>query len=379
MILLIIVILWFRSRKDGKTPKIPPPACILLLLACSLVSCQKQEAESTETSQKQQPVSAPAKSTLARSHFLKHHFGEVDAGELLSCSLELKNETDKPMSFGYSSTSCGACLSVKSMPKEILPGETGIFELEFDTTGKRGATPQQAMFWDAEPKTLLVLADIGATVKAVWIDPAMISLGNLSTSETQKATLYVMAAGFPDAEVSSVQCEAPWLTLTSKPVETSRELKAKSIQAIDYYEIEWTGKEAKPGNLSSKIVFHVQKDDEEQVLEVPVSGYLSGDVEIVPSNIVFGRVTTNEVVRTCTLTFKKPNIDAAKIKCTADHSCIHVDFEKSKEDSARFVLTSRMTPPTEKENQLLEGTITGTDESGEVVFSVPYVAFFSTE
>jgi len=379
MILLIIVILWFRSRKEGKTPKVPPTICLLLIFACSLVSCQKQETVSTEESQKRQPVSAPTKSTLARSHFLKHHFGEVDASEQLSCSLELKNETDKPMQFGYSSTSCGACLSVKSMPKEILPGETGIFELEFDTTGKRGATPQQAMFWDAEPKTLLVLADIGATVKAVWIDPAMISLGNLSTSEPQKAKLYVMAAGFPDAEVSSVQCEAPWLTLTSKPVETSKELKAQSIRAIDYYEIEWTGKEAQPGNLSSKIVFTVQKDDEEQVFEVPVSGYLSGDVEIVPSNIVFGRVTTNEVVRTCTLTFKKPNIDATKIECTADHSCFQVSFEKSKEDSARFVLTSRMTPPTGEENQLLEGTIIGTDESGEVVFSVPYVAFISTE
>jgi hypothetical protein len=303
----------------------------------------------------------------------------VNVGEVLTCSLELKNETDKPMSFGGSSTSCGSCLTVKSMPKEILPGETGIFELEFDTTGKRGATPQQAVFWDAEPKTLLVMADVGATVKAVWLDPEMISLGNLSTSEPQKSNLYGMAAGCPDAEVTSVQCDAPWLTLTSKPVETSKELKAQSIRAFDFYEIEWTGKEATPGNLSSKIVFHVQKGDEEQVLEVAVSGYLSGDVEIVPSNIVFGRITTNEVVRTCTLTFKKSTIDSGKIKCTAEHPYIQVSFGKSQENATRFILTSLLTPPAEMENQLIEGTITGTDESGEVVFSVPYIAFYSAE
>ena len=284
------------------------------------------------------------------------------------------------MQFGFSSTSCGACLFVESMPKEIFPGETGIFELAFDTTGKRGNTPQQAVFWDAEPKTLLVLADITATVRAVWTNPEAISLGNLSTTESQATKLYVMAAGLPDAKVSLVQCDVPWLTITSKSVTTSSELTAKSVEAIDYYEIEWTGKEAVLGTLSSKIAFHVQKgNNEEQVIEVPVSGYLSGDVEIVPSNIVFGRVTTNEVIRTCTLTFKKPGIDATRIKCVADHPYIQVSFEKPKEDVVRFVLTSRLTPPTERENQLIEGTITGTDESGEVIFSVPYVAFMSTE
>jgi len=379
-ILFIIVFLWFLNRRrDKKTPQVPPIACILLILACSIVSCKKQETESTPAPQTKQPPAALAKSTLARSFFLKHHFGDVNAGEVLNCSLELKNETDKPMPFGHSSTSCGGCLHVKTMPQEILPGETGIFELEFNTTGKRGATPQQATFWDAEPKTLLVLADIGATVRAVWTDPEMISLGNLSTSEPQKAKLYVMAAGFPDAKVTSVQCDAPWLTLTSKPIETSKELKSQSIKAIDYYEVEWTGNGAKPGNLSSKLVFHVQKGDEEQVVEVPVSGYLSGDVEIVPSNIVFGRVTTNEISRTCTLTFKKPNIDVEKIKCTADHPYIQVSFEKSNEGTNRFMLTSRMTPTAEGENQLIEGTITGTNESGEVIFSVPYIAFFNAD
>jgi hypothetical protein len=265
------------------------------------------------------------------------------------------------------------------MPKEILPGETGIFELEFDTTGKRGATPQNAYFWDAEPKTLLAVADIGATIRAVWTDPEMISFGNLSTSEPQKAKLYVMAAGFPDAKVTSVQCDAPWLTLTSQPVTTSNELKAQSIRAIDYYEIEWTGKEAKPGSLSAKIVFQVQKNDtEEQVLEVGVTGYLSGDVEIIPANIVFGRIAQNEVVRTCTLTFKTSNIDAAKIKCAAEHDPVHVNFAKSKEDANRFILTASITPPEEACDQLIEGTITGTDEFGETIFSVPYIAFFNT-
>ena len=353
--------------------------CFLLALAClQLVSCKKRES-TTPMLQNEQLSAVPARSALQKSFFLKHHFGEVNANERLTCSLELKNETDKPMSFGFSNTSCGSCLFVKSMPERILSGESGIFELEFDATGRRGATSKQAVFWDAEPKTLLVLADVTATVRAVWTDPEMINLGNLSNNESKKEKLYVLAAGYPDAKVTSVQCDAPWLTLTSKPVETSRELRSQSIRAIDYCEIEWTGKGTVPGNLSSKIVFHVQKDDEsqeEQLLEVSVSGYLSGDVEIIPSNIVFGRVAQNEVVRACTLTFKKQGIDVAKIKCTADHAYIQTSFKESQEVSDQFILTTSITPPVEEENQLIEGTITGTDESGEIIFSIPYIAFF---
>ncbi|MDR1962673.1 MAG: DUF1573 domain-containing protein [Planctomycetaceae bacterium] len=349
------------------------------VLSLFLTSCHKQEttsseSESSKTVQKT-PSVAPIKSTLERSYFLKHNFGDVDAGQKLTCSLELKNETDKLMSFGFSSTSCGACLSVKSKPEKIEPGKTGIFELEFDTTGKRGLTPQHAYFWDAEPKTLLVVADITATIRAIWTDPEMIALGNLSTNEAHKTKLYVMAAGLPDAKVTSAECDASWLTLTSKPVETSKELKSQSIRAIDYYEIEWTGKDTKPGNLATKIIFHVQNGNEDKILEVPVSGYLSGDVEIVPAQIVFGRVAKDEVVRTCTLTFKKPNIDPTKIKCTADHDSIKVNFAKSKNT---FVLTTRIAPPSETTNQLIEGKITGVDESGETIFSVPYIAFFNT-
>jgi hypothetical protein len=189
-----------------------------------------------------------------------------------------------------------------------------------------------------------------------------------------------LAAGYPDAKVTSAETDASWLTLTSHPVTTSAATRAQNIEAIDSYEIEWTGEGATPGNLSSKIVLHIQKDNEEQesqILEIPISGYLAGDVDIVPSNIVFGRVTQNEVVRTSTLTFKTQSIDAAKITCVADHDFIELRFEPSNAPN-RFVLTATITPPVKDTNQLVEGRIVGIDESGEVIFSVPYVAFFDT-
>ncbi len=218
----------------------------LVLLCC--VSCEQKKTTPQNSSGKPAARTA-AKSTLQKSYFLKHDFGVVDEGQTFKCSLELKNDTDKPMTFAHSSTSCGACVSVTSMPPLIEPGAIGVFELEFNTNGKRGATPQNAYFWDAEPKTLLVAADINATVRSIWADPGTIGLGNLSTSEPHQTKLYVMAAGLPDANVTDIKCDASWLKLTSKPVDTSPQLQAQNIKALDYYEIEWTGKEARNSGL----------------------------------------------------------------------------------------------------------------------------------
>ncbi len=341
----------------------------LVLLCC--VSCEQKKTTPQNSSGKPAARTA-AKSTLQKSYFLKHDFGVVDEGQTFKCSLELKNDTDKPMTFAHSSTA-GPEIAGKKLGVLGL-GAIGVFELEFNTNGKRGATPQNAYFWDAEPKTLLVAADINATVRSIWADPGTIGLGNLSTSEPHQTKLYVMAAGLSDAKVLSMRCDSPWLNVTSKPVDTSPQLLSQNIKAIDYYEIEWTGKEAKPGNLSANIAVTVQKGEEEQTLEIPVSGYLSGDVEIVPSQIVFGRVAKDEIVRTCKLAFKN-RPDVAKIQCAAEHESIKVVLSELDGD---LVVTATLVPPSEKSNGLLEGTIVGKDEAGKILFSIPYIAFLDS-
>ncbi|MGL6193272.1 MAG: DUF1573 domain-containing protein [Thermoguttaceae bacterium] len=354
-------------------------AIIPIIFILSVVaSCRKHEPSENVDTAKPTPVT---KNTLKKTFFLKHDFGTINEGEVLNCTLELKNDTVEPLHFGHSQTSCGACLSVKSMPNEILPNETGIFELEFNTSGKRGSTPQNAAFWDGEPKTILAVVDTTAVVRALWTDPATVSFGNLSTNQPQQTKLYIMAAGHPDAEVVSSESFAPWVTLTSDPVETSAQLKSQSIKAIDYYEIEWTGKDASPGTLASKLVFHVKETDtaEPKTLEVPVVGYLSGDVEIIPSQLVFGRISSDKITRKCTLNFAKPIISATKILCQTDHPCVQAELVSDSKNPSQYILNAQIEPSPDITEPLIEGTITGTDESGAVIFSVPYVAFFDKQ
>jgi hypothetical protein len=223
---------------------------------------------------------------------------------------------------------------------------------------------------------VIVVADITATVRSIWTDPETISLGNLSLSERQTSKLYVMSAGNPDAKVTSAETTASWITLTSKPVTTSEQLKKQRVHAIDYYEIEWTGQDAQPGNLSATLIFHVQDGDGEKILEVPVTGYLSGDVEIIPAQLVFGRVGKEQVVRNCTLTSSKDAIDPSKIQCSADHEWIKIQLKNSKEAPGQIALTASISLPEKITDSLIEGNITGKDETGKIVFSVPYLAFF---
>lgn len=352
---------------------------LVIINSFLLTSCQRKESGTSLDHPKRPVVKTSVKSTLEKSYFLKHDFGGVDINQKLTCVLELKNDLDKALHFHFSKTSCGACLSVKSMPETIEPGEIGLFELEFDTTGKRGVTPQNAAFWDTEPKTVIIIADLTATVRSIWPDPEVLSLGNLSLSELYYTKLYIMAAGLPDAKVISAESEAPWITITSKPVATSEQLTKQRVDAIGYYEIDWTGKDAKPGTLSSKIIFHVQNGEAEQVIEVPVTGYLSGDVEIIPAQLVFGRVADKEMVRTCSMSFSKKTVDTAKIQCSTDHAYVKANLKNENGNENELILTVTVSKPDGLTDSLIEGNVIGKDESGEIIFSVPYIAFFDTE
>ena len=87
MVVFITFLLWFLSRRTTKTTVGKPAVNVLLILTCLCVSCNKQET-STMSSPAQEPPkrqtsAVSAKSTLQNSFFLKHHFGEVNAGEVI--------------------------------------------------------------------------------------------------------------------------------------------------------------------------------------------------------------------------------------------------------------------------------------------------------
>ena len=357
--------------------RILPLFSLILYIALYAVSCSRPGTVPSDgaSTDKTPPVPAtgPAKSALKKSFFLKHNFGNVREGEILTCRLELENDTEEPIHFKHSQVSCGACVSVKSVPDEILPGEKGTFELEFDTSGRKGETKQQALFWDAEPKTVLAMADLSAVVQACWSEPNSVSLGNVSASEAVKTRIVVWSAAFPDAAVLSVQPNVPWLKTGPLSEATSDN---ETVRPIGLFELEWDGSGTEPGELNGEVEIKIGLGNgEEQTLVLPVHGYLAGDVEILPPSIVFGNVATEKVVRTCRLSFVKGDIDVSGISCITGHSAINVNLSPVQGENGVFELTAVWDSSVESSAGLAEGVIEGRDASQRPIFKIPYTAY----
>jgi hypothetical protein len=380
LIVSIVGVLWLYGRRQGKTA----PAMqskggksmrigkyLIILLVVLFCTCHKRE--ETVSNEKNSPAESH-KNKTERCFYLKHNFGDVDKDSDITGKIELKNEDKEPIVLTLSKASCG-CFNVTSMPKNIEPGETGVFEVKLNTKGKQGLQQLQAIFWNEGPKPCFVKLAATATIRSCWINPETFNLGNLVSSDPFKKELFVVAAGFPDAKVLSVSTEAKWIALKQKNVATPPQLEEEGIKAIDCYDVEWNGKDATPGVLSAKIVVKI-KTDKEQILEVPVTGYLSGDVTATPPLLVFGLLSKTEIVRNCTLKFNHP-VDMAKIKVAAEHSSVNVEVVLDQKVPNQFNLTARASLPEKISDKLFQGNISGVNNDGKTIFCIPYSGVFN--
>ena len=68
---------------------------------------------------------------------LKHDFGTIKAGEKVTHQFHFKNTGENPLKIESVKPSCG-CTVTEWTRGEILPGETGFVDTEFNSSGKEG-------------------------------------------------------------------------------------------------------------------------------------------------------------------------------------------------------------------------------------------------
>ena len=355
------------------------PLSVLLLLGPAFCGCQGRYSNRKTPSKTR--AATPQASTIERSFFVRHDFGVVDSNKKFSASLNLKNDGDRPLTFAFSKASCG-CISVKSMPQKIAPGETGSFEIELDTSGLGGPRKYNVLAWDAEPKTILMKAGITALVRSVMADPEAIGLGTISMTEDLHKSLVVLAAGYPDAEIVSAETDTTWISLERQHATTSENLRQQGVKLIGRYRVQWTGKGAESGALASRIIIDVKAAHDDETLVIPVSGYVIANMEIVPSHIVFGQLSASKpIVRTCTLVFHESQPDVSSVLCEPDDSFVEASLDADPQNPSQWKLTARATlldgvkDRDASKDGLVQGTLAGKDKGGNTVFTVPYTAF----
>ena len=68
-----------------------------------------------------------------------YNFGTINEGEKVSYNFRFKNVGKKPLVIINASASCG-CTIPEKPEKPILPGDTGIIKVSFNSTSKKGFT-----------------------------------------------------------------------------------------------------------------------------------------------------------------------------------------------------------------------------------------------
>lgn len=129
---------------------------VLLLIS---ISCNKT---------KQPSVSSPAAKVISdlpadalRFETESHDFGVLQAGEKLTFAFVFQNKGEGQIQIINAATDCG-CISAQFAQKLINPGETGVIEVTFDSSGLFGRQLKTVeVLWNCtELKHLIIFAEV---------------------------------------------------------------------------------------------------------------------------------------------------------------------------------------------------------------------------
>lgn len=108
-----------------------------------------------------------ADSTSGRAVILfnspEHDFGRVKAGERVGCFFSFTNSGDADLVITAVSASCG-CTVPKFDKKPLPPGENGVIEVVFDTSGREGVQSKTIMVQSNAENNITILRIIAEVI-----------------------------------------------------------------------------------------------------------------------------------------------------------------------------------------------------------------------
>lgn len=96
---------------------------------------------------------------------MKHDFGQITEGEVVTHTFSFKNTGDNPLKIENVKPSCG-CTTPDWTKEEVAPGGEGFVKVEFDSKGKSGQTTKTVTVTSNTPERNTVLTFTGEVSKA---------------------------------------------------------------------------------------------------------------------------------------------------------------------------------------------------------------------
>ena len=137
-------------------------ALIFCSISFCLISCDVRNHDKIanyNNTNKQLEIKDPTTIKLIDSVY---NFGNIEAGEIVSCQFRFVNNGSKPLIITDAKVQCGC--TVPERPTEpIKPGDTSVIKAKFNSTGKEGHTDKTiTVISNAEPafSSLLITGEI---------------------------------------------------------------------------------------------------------------------------------------------------------------------------------------------------------------------------
>ena len=128
---------------------------VFLVFSCS----NEKKGKNTENKAKNQTET----NRITEFEFSKemHNFGTLQSGEIAVVTFEFKNTSHTELVIGTIESDCG-CVKADFSKEPVLPGKTGIVEVEFDSSGLWGKQFKTIEIYanTKEPKQLTIFAEV---------------------------------------------------------------------------------------------------------------------------------------------------------------------------------------------------------------------------
>jgi len=132
---------------------------IFISLFFALFSCTEKKSQSNNESK--QDKNKTTQITQIEFDTEMHDFGRVKSGEILTYSFVFSNRGEAGLIISKAETDCG-CLQATIPSEPVKPGEKGIIEVEFNSSGMFGKQLKtiEIQSNSKEPKHLIIFAEV---------------------------------------------------------------------------------------------------------------------------------------------------------------------------------------------------------------------------
>ena len=111
----------------------------IILMSASLIACNSKNNNKLEKDAAILAQIALHDTTQVELIDSLYNFGSINEGEKVNYNFRFKNIGKKPLVIINAAASCG-CTIPEKPEKPILPGDTGIIKVSFNSAGKKGFT-----------------------------------------------------------------------------------------------------------------------------------------------------------------------------------------------------------------------------------------------